>query len=91
MPMSRIGPKGQVVLPKTVRDALRVAPGDRVVFSVEGGRAVITPVRARTAADLRGILRVGRSIDAKEARRAYQDHLADKFGAGKAHDANRPR
>lgn len=31
--------KGQVTIPKQVRDELGIAPGDRIVFRVEGGRA----------------------------------------------------
>ncbi len=84
MPVSRIGPKGQVVLPKSVRQALGVTSGDRVVFSLEGDRVVLTPVPARTAAKLRGILRVEQSVDLKEARRAYQEHLAERFGTARA-------
>jgi antitoxin PrlF len=49
---ARISSKGQVTLPKPVRDALGVAEGDQIVFRVEGGRATL----ARTAAllDLAG-------------------------------------
>ena len=36
--------KGQVTIPKAIRDATGVQPGSRVEFSVEGGRIVITPV-----------------------------------------------
>lgn len=33
--------KGQVTVPKVVRDALGIAAGDEVVFRVEGNRAVL--------------------------------------------------
>jgi antitoxin PrlF len=33
--------KGQVTIPKQVRDALGIEDGDQVVFRVEGGRAVL--------------------------------------------------
>lgn len=33
--------KGQITLPKSVRDHLGLRPGDGVVFRVEGGRAVL--------------------------------------------------
>jgi antitoxin PrlF len=33
--------KGQITLPKIVRDHLGLAPGDRVVFRLEGERAVL--------------------------------------------------
>ena len=33
--------KGQITVPKVVRDALGLAAGDQVVFRVEGDRAVL--------------------------------------------------
>jgi AbrB family looped-hinge helix DNA binding protein len=38
--MPRVTAKGQVTIPVTVRYALGIAPGDDVVFAVEGGRGV---------------------------------------------------
>ena len=38
---ARITSKGQITLPKPVRDALALKEGDRVVFRVEGDRAVL--------------------------------------------------
>ncbi len=32
----RVGRKGQVVIPKAFRDAIRLEPGDEVTFSQEG-------------------------------------------------------
>jgi AbrB family looped-hinge helix DNA binding protein len=53
---ARLTSKGQVTIPKSVRDALGLKEGDEVVFRVEGKRAVI----ARTAnlIDLAGSVRV---------------------------------
>jgi len=33
---SRISPKGQITLPKTVRAAIGAEPGDTVVYEIEG-------------------------------------------------------
>lgn len=34
--------KGQVTIPKEIRDALRIRPGDRIRFDLEGGdRAIV--------------------------------------------------
>lgn len=33
--------KGQVTIPKVVRDVLGIKPGDEVIFRVEGDRAVL--------------------------------------------------
>lgn len=38
---ARMTSKGQVTVPKAVRDALGVKEGDAVLFRVEGNRAVI--------------------------------------------------
>lgn len=53
---AKITSKGQVTVPKAVRDALGIKAGDEVVFRVEGNRAVL----ARTPAflDLAGTVAV---------------------------------
>lgn len=42
---AKVTSKGQVTVPKAVRDALGIKVGDRVMFRVEGNRALL----ARTA------------------------------------------
>jgi AbrB family looped-hinge helix DNA binding protein len=53
----RVGPKGQVVIPRRVRDALGINPGDEVVVEDAGGEARIR--RVDSGIPLRGMLRVG--------------------------------
>lgn len=38
---AKLTSKGQVTVPKAVRDALGITEGDQVVFRVEGNRAVL--------------------------------------------------
>lgn len=38
---ARMSSKGQLTIPKSVRDALGIGEGDHVVFRVEGDRAVL--------------------------------------------------
>lgn len=38
---AKVTSKGQITLPKPVRDALGLAPGDRVLFRVENGHALL--------------------------------------------------
>ena len=51
---ARLSSKGQVTIPRSVRDALDLATGDSVVFRVEGDRAVLarTPDLLRSAGSI---------------------------------------
>ena len=68
--------KGQVTVPKVIRDFLRVKPGDPVDFVIEdGGRVVVRP-STMDVRDLKGMLkRTGRrpvSLEEMEAAIARQ-------------------
>lgn len=41
----KVGPKGQVVIPKELRDELGIEPGDDVVLWREGDHVVVHPTR----------------------------------------------
>lgn len=43
MPTATITSKGQVTIPKAVREALGVGPGDRVAFRVKESVAIMEP------------------------------------------------
>jgi len=44
MPTSTITSKGQVTIPKEIREAMGIEPGDRVVFRMDAsGRVVVEP------------------------------------------------
>ena len=58
---AKVTSKGQVTVPKVVRDALGIKEGDEVVFRVEGNRAVL----ARTP----DFLDLARSIRVPAAKR----------------------
>lgn len=38
-----LSPKGQVTIPKEMREVLNLQPGDRLIYSLVGGEVVITP------------------------------------------------
>jgi len=51
---SRVTSKGQVTIPKRVRDALRISVGSAVEFELRaGGEAVLVPVRGAKPAKSR--------------------------------------
>jgi len=39
----KIGPKGQVVIPKYLRDEFHLAPGDEVLLGTDGTKVTLTP------------------------------------------------
>jgi AbrB family looped-hinge helix DNA binding protein len=45
----RIGVKGQVVIPKWVRDQASLQPGDQVDFEMRGDEIVVIPIREPVA------------------------------------------
>ena len=53
---AKVSSKGQVTVPKAVRDALGITEGDEVVFRVEGNRAVLA--RTPDFLELAGTIRV---------------------------------
>ncbi len=61
----RVGPKGQVVLPKHVRDKLAIRPGDDVVVEEVDGEARVRRVEKQTP--LRGVLKHGDPLGELEA------------------------
>jgi AbrB family looped-hinge helix DNA binding protein len=76
--LSTVTIKGQVTIPKEVRDLLHIHPNDKVDFIIEGGRAIIVPVR--TLKELRGAVtpKNGATIvvERKAARRAVAGRVA---------------
>ena len=58
---ARLTSKGQLTIPKTVREALHLEQGDRVTFRVQGGHAVM----ARTP----DLLALGGSVPVPAAKR----------------------
>jgi antitoxin PrlF len=53
---ARVTSKGQVTVPKAVREALGIDAGDEVIFRVEGNRAVLA--RTQDFLSLAGTVRV---------------------------------
>lgn len=69
MPSTRVGRRGQLTIPKPVRQALGVSEGDHVAFVERGGEIVLRPVR-QSLRDLRGSVPVAEPQDFDVVRQA---------------------
>lgn len=61
MASSRMTSKGQVTVPKVIREALNVEPGDRLAFRVQDDGVVIVEPETIDLRTLRGSLKPRRS------------------------------
>ena len=69
MKAATITSKGQVTIPKRVRDALNLKPHDRVIFVVDGDRAILKPLGPTGLDELRGIFQGRVPYPGREAER----------------------
>lgn len=90
----RVGPKGQVVIPKAIRDELGIEPGDEVVFELDGKDVRVRrrddDVAARRAGidALVGMLEDGAGTDdlmeARREERELEERKERRWGVGRA-------
>lgn len=74
--------KGQITVPKAVRQALGLNEGDQIVFVLEGERAYLHRVRSRGIEALRGVAGGLRPYPGREAEReaAREAAVAEALG-----------
>ena len=66
--------KGQVTIPKDIREALDLQEGDRVIFIIEGERAVIRKVSSEKLSEI-----LGRQKPWVETSSAFQKRLREEW------------
>lgn len=66
----KVGPKGQVVIPKDLRDEFGIEPGDEVTFWRDGDHVAVSPTR--TSSPLRGRFRGSGLTDELQRERAAE-------------------
>ena len=71
--------KGQVTIPKHIRQAAGVAPGSEVTFSLEGSKIVITPVGTGVKDDRRAKLRAAAARVRKSLGSEFKQLGADEI------------
>lgn len=74
--LATVTSKGQVTIPKEIRDLLHIRTNDKVDFVLEGDRVVLAPVK--TLLDLRGAVRSGEKGDFPEERARAKSAVAKR-------------
>lgn len=73
----KVGPKGQVVIPRTLRKTLKIHPGSKVIFSFEGDKLALRKPEVDVAGLLEKIAKKGRSIT-QISPHLYEEELAGR-------------
>jgi len=76
---TRVGRRGQIVLPKEVRNKIRVAEGDQIAFVIDGEQVIIKPI-THTLLGMRGRVRVRGGQDFDSIRNQVKSKRAQKRG-----------
>ncbi|HVA26530.1 MAG TPA: AbrB/MazE/SpoVT family DNA-binding domain-containing protein [Chloroflexota bacterium] len=72
MPKATLTSKGQITVPKAIRDSLNLKPGDQLLFLPDDGGAYIRPMAKRSVGELFGVLRGIAPYDREAERAAAQ-------------------
>jgi antitoxin PrlF len=83
MATARITSKGQITVPKEIREHLGVQPGDSLEFHFANGQLEVRPVRRRRLTEFRGLFRMEQAFDFTEERaRAWAGGTQRLVGGG---------
>ncbi len=80
MSISVLTSKGQITIPKEVREVLKLKPADKVVITIEKDHAVLKPVHGNIL-DLGGSIKIpekDKPIDFKKVRKKVRKAVAKK-------------
>ncbi len=82
--IARVTSKGQVTIPKAIREKANISARDRLLFSLEGDRIIAIPLRSRPLAELYGALPATRPYPGHDqVRRAVRRGRGERLAGGK--------
>ncbi len=90
MSTAKVRDKGQITVPKAVRDALGLKTGDQLVFVIEDGRAYMYPVKRRGLSALRGVGKGLRPFPGRAVERQWAHWQAAREALGLGDDQAPP-
>jgi AbrB family looped-hinge helix DNA binding protein len=80
MPIVRTSSKGQIVIPKEIREKLRIGPGKRVLLRLVGDHAEIVPLPDDPIEAMRGMLKSDTSLADELLNERRRDNEVDERG-----------
>ncbi len=58
-----VGPKGQVVIPVALRKTLKITPGSKVIFKLDGDRIILEKLKTDSVNIFREIAKNGKNVN----------------------------
>ena len=75
----KIGPKGQVVIPKEMRDEKKIFPGDEVFVELSDAGILIEKPTRDIIADFERIAKSGKSINKVDSDKDYAEMMKQRW------------
>ena len=86
MNKAKITFKGQVTIPKEVRNSLDIKEGDSVIFVIQKDHAVLKPLKKKSLKDFYGVLPATQSYPGMESVREKVHHKLAKHLLGRENE-----
>jgi AbrB family looped-hinge helix DNA binding protein len=74
----KVGPKGQVVIPRAMRKALKIEPGSKVLFRLEDDKLIVKKPAFDAVAVFERIARSAKSVAKIDPHAAYDEELEER-------------
>ncbi len=75
----KVGPKGQIVIPKAIRERMGINPADTVLLDIEGERAIVESIRHDS---IEKLFEISRRFGAKSSELVWGDRLYEEMLGG---------
>lgn len=73
----KVGPKGQVVIPKVFRKSLGITPGSKVTFELHGDKLLVKKSTIDAVKIFNQVAKSGKSV--KVSPHEYEEELEERF------------
>ena len=75
----KVGPKGQIVIPKEIRDEENIFPGDEVFVELSDKGILIEKPKKDAVAEFERIAKSGKSIDKIDSDKDYAEMMKQRW------------